>query len=81
MMKVKRFLVLQFPLTYSNDFCPKERKSGLCHDRPPAQETTFGPINSIELSKCPWILPIAEPQSIMVGASAEIKDNAQNDKT
>ena len=43
------------------------------------QETTFGSRNTIKLVESAGVLPIAETNTIMAGASSEVKNNAKYD--
>jgi hypothetical protein len=67
--------------THSDDLSADERKGGLGQNRPKAKEAPLRASNAIELDEGTRMLPIAEPNTIMVGTSAKVKDNTQDDQT
>ena len=63
--------------TYSHDLCPDERKRCLCDDSPPTKESTFRTVDVTKLGERTRIAPVAESNSVVVGTSTKVKDNAE----
>ena len=66
--------------THGHDFCPNVRKGSLRYHTRPAEKTTFGATYTVKLDKRTGVLPIAKSDSIVVGASAKVKNDAEDDK-
>ena len=73
--------ILRFTRSDSHDLSSNERESGLGHDSPPSQETTLCARDAIELNEWSRIFPISKSETVMVGSSAQIKDNSEDDQT
>ena len=52
--------------TYGYNFRPNERKSGLGHHSPPAQESTFRATDTVILDEGARVLPVSETETIMI---------------
>ena len=63
-----------------DDLCADVREGGLRHDGPPRKEPALGPCDAIELVERTGILPVAEADAVVVGAAAEVEDDAEDDE-
>ena len=72
---------LQKRRTYGDNLRSDERERSLGHDSGPPKETTLRTRDIIILNKRPWVLPVAEADSVVVWTSTQIQNNAQNEET
>lgn len=68
-------------LTYSNDLSTNKRESSVGKDGPKPKKPAFCTRNPRVLSKSTWVFPVAETDTVVVGASSEVKDETQYDET
>jgi hypothetical protein len=66
--------------THSYDFCPCICKHCLYYYASPAKETAFRAAYAVKLDKWSRVLPVAKTDTIMVGTTAKVKNDAQDDK-
>lgn len=64
--------------TYGCNLRTNEREGCLRHNRPPTQEPTLRTANAVILHERARIAPVPEPDTVMVGSSAEIKNDAED---
>lgn len=66
--------------THSHDFGADKRESSLCHHCPPAKEAAFGSPDVVELNERAGMLPVPEPNAVVVGATTEVEHDAENNQ-
>jgi hypothetical protein len=67
--------------THSNNFSTNKREARLGQDFPPPKEAAFRAADTIELDERTRVFPIAEPKTVVIRTTTEVKDYAQNDET
>ena len=65
-------------MTYSDDFSSEVGESSLCHDSPPAKETTFGAADTIVLNERARVVPVTETKTIVTGSTSEVKNDTKD---
>ena len=66
--------------THSDDLGSDERERCLTHNSPKPKETPFCAGNAIVLDERTGVFPITETETIVIGASPEVKDKSQNNQ-
>ena len=66
--------------THGDDLSTSHRKGCLVQNRPETNESPFGASDAMVLDERTRILPITEPNAIVIGASPEVEDNSQNNQ-
>ena len=66
---------------YGDNFGTDERESSVVEDGPPPEEPSLGAGYSLVLNERTGVLPVAEPDSIVIGTTSKVDDNAQYDET
>lgn len=67
--------------TYGNDLGANERESSVVEDGPPPEKAALCARDPLVLNKRAWVLPVAETDPIVGGATSEVNDNTQYDQT
>ena len=73
-----RHTLKQRPFSHRNNLSAHICKSSLGNDGKPAHETAFRPRNTIILNERPWMLPVPEANSVVIGTSAKIEDDPKD---
>lgn len=67
--------------TYRNNLGTDEREGSLCHDRPPAEETTGVSLDAVVLNERAGVLPVTETNAVVVRSSTEVKNDTEDNET